>query len=99
MAHHDFVAGLMHTFFKLEISTLARFFQSPSSKDSCCFGDIFLCVAAIYAQRVQFHQLAAIVLVQSTAFSFGLLLRPRRTWEALAPPSPSRLSANSVGRI
>ena len=47
----------------------------PPGERTRHFGHVFLRVAAIDAQRVQLHQLAAVVFVQSTRARLGRLIR------------------------
>ena len=78
MPQHVFVAGLVHAFFENEAATLSGLLQRPAGQDAGHFGDIFLGVAAVYAERVQFHQLAAIIFIQPAALAFGLFHRRGR---------------------
>ena len=73
-SEHDFFARLVPALVKLEFAALLRFFDRPAGENFGEFGDIFLRVAAINAQRVEFHDLSRIVLVES-AGTLGLLLR------------------------
>ena len=42
-----------------------RLADGPAGEAAGHFGDIFLGVAAVHAERVQFHQLAPVVLIQA----------------------------------
>src|SRR5579862_5140340 len=73
MPEDSFVSRFVGTFFESETAALFWLLQSPSGKDLGNFRDIFLCVAAVDAERVQFHQFAAVILVEAIALAFGLL--------------------------
>src|SRR6266446_2481213 len=59
------VSRLMHAWFKAESAAVLRLLNGPSGKDFGYFGDVFLRVSAVYAERVKLQQLAAIVFVQA----------------------------------
>src|SRR5439155_21207430 len=72
MSENDLVAGLVHTLLERKAALLGLL-QSPSSENSRDLSDILLSVSAVYPERVQFHQLAPVVLIQAAAPSLGLL--------------------------
>src|SRR5712691_5600150 len=99
MPQHVLVAGLMHSFFEDESTTLSGFLQRPTGQDAGYFGDILLAVAAIHPERVQFHQFPAIVLVQ-TATLLGLLHGCGTPWSRLPAPVVVVVApGNAVGKI
>src|ERR1700682_2490304 len=80
MSEDDLGAGLMHARLAAEGAAFpphhaksgrdgdpgfSRLIERPSGEDFGNFGDIFLRVAAVYAERVQLHQFAAVVFVQA----------------------------------
>src|ERR1700674_3979169 len=80
MSEDDLGGGLMHARLEAEVAAFpphhaksgrdgdpacSRLIERPSGEDFGNFGDIFLRVAAVYAERVQLHHLAAIVFVQA----------------------------------
>ena len=64
-AEHVLLAFVVHPLVEFEIRRPLRFADRPSGKAARDFSDVLLRVAAIDAQRVQFHQLAAVVLIQA----------------------------------
>src|SRR5260370_10656761 len=83
MSEDGLVAGLVHAGFETEVAAFSRLIERPPGEHFGYFGDIFLRVAAVYAERVQFHQLAAIVFVQAA----GLLgfVASRTLWTTVRP--------------
>ena len=73
--------------------------QRPSGEDAGNLGDIFLRVAAIHAERVQLHQLAAVVFVQAAALAFGLLRWRGRRWREACASLIIRSLGNAIGEI
>ena len=76
MAKYPLLPGFVHAVFEYETYALLRSFKSPPGEDACHFGDIFLGVAAIHAQGVQFHKFAPVVLIQTAALALGLISFP-----------------------
>ena len=68
-AEHVLLAFIVDLFVELEIAALPRFADGPAGEAAGHFGHVLLGVAAIDAERVQFHQLAAVVFVQALAAS------------------------------
>src|SRR6185312_1096333 len=69
-----FIAGLVQAFVKLEVAALLRLLHGPASEDLGYFSHISLGVAAINAKRLQLHQLARIVFVESALLLLLVLL-------------------------
>src|SRR5271155_3672095 len=65
MSEDEFVSGLVHAGLEAEVAAFFRRIEGPSGEDFGHFGDVFLRVAAVYAERVQFHQFAAVVFVEA----------------------------------
>src|SRR5215470_10554608 len=57
---------LMHAIVEEELSAASWFLDRPSGQDARQFGHILLRVTTVYAQRVQLHDLASVVLIQTT---------------------------------
>ena len=53
-----------------EAAALPRVVDRPAGERARHFGDVLLRVAAVDAERVQLHQLAAVVLVQPASARF-----------------------------
>ena len=67
MTEDDFVPMIVHALFEFEPAALLWLVNGPAGKDARDFGNIFLTVAAVHAEGMQFHQLTAVVLVESAA--------------------------------
>ena len=81
MSEHKLRAGLVHARLVLETAAFVGLVDGPAGKDFGDFGDVALRVAAVHAERVQFQQLAAVVLVEAAVllrFAFGFGRRKRR---------------------
>src|SRR5205823_9217637 len=91
MSENDLVAGLVHTLLGRKAAALLGLLQSPSSENSRDLSDILLSVSAVYPERVQFHQLAPVVLIQAAAPSLGLL----HNWRAVSR-TPAIAFGNSI---
>ena len=63
------LAPFMHAGVKGKAAAFARLFQSPSGKHARNFGYVLLGIAAAHAQRVQFHQFAAVIFVKPMALA------------------------------
>ena len=72
MTQHHLLAGIMEFRAKHELRRESRVHR-PSGECACNFDDVALCVAAIHAQRVEFHQFARVILVQAALAARGLL--------------------------
>src|SRR5947209_7108026 len=70
----------MPALIELEFSTLLRFLDGPPREDFRQFGYILLRVAAVNAQRMEFHDLSRIVFVQSAGTLRFLLRCLLRSW-------------------
>src|SRR5579884_3666142 len=64
---HRFFARLVHTRLVFEITTPARLLDGPPGENARYLSHVLLRVAAVDTERVQFHQLAAVIFVQTTA--------------------------------
>ena len=64
----------MKFLFKFEDRIFAGLFDGPTGEATRDFGDVFLGVAAIDAERVQLHQFPAVVFVETAILFLGLLL-------------------------
>src|ERR1700732_3315917 len=92
MSEDDLVAGLVQAGFETEVAAFSRLIERPPGEHFGDFGHVFLRVAAVYAERVQFHQLASIVFVQA-AGSLGFVAS-RTLWTTIgtgAKDAPMRL--------
>src|SRR4051812_11582129 len=65
LPEHDLLARLMPALIEFEFSTLLRLLDGPSGKHLRQFGYVLLRVAAVNAQRMEFHNLACVVFIQS----------------------------------
>src|SRR5205814_8433795 len=64
-AEHGLAAVVVQERYELEASPLPRIAQRPTREAAGNFGDVFLRVAAVDAERVQLHQLPGVVLVEA----------------------------------
>src|SRR5207244_1491353 len=71
-AEDDFLAIIVHERSVVEIAALTRLANRPARKAARHFRHILLCVAAIHAECVQFHNFAAIVFVQAARRTLGI---------------------------
>src|SRR5437762_992001 len=78
MAQHKLWPRFMHSRLVAELCVLHGPLDGPPRENLCYFRDIPLRVAAIDAERVQFEQLAPIVLVQSAVIPAALIRIPAR---------------------
>ena len=79
-----------------EITALLRAVDRPARQDPRDLDDVLLRVAAVHAERVEFHQLARVVLVQAGLRPLllrGLLLEALRELLALLRREPGIASA------
>src|SRR2546425_8592816 len=80
----DLVARLVNPLFKSKAAALLGLFKSPSGKTSRALSDIFLSVAAVDSERVQFHKLAPVVFIQAGTPSLAL---PYNRWTVSCAPA------------
>jgi hypothetical protein len=73
VAQHDLLALVVQLVVVEEAAAFTRLLNAPAGEAARHFGDVFLRVAAVHAERVQLHQLAPVVLVQA-ALHFPLLV-------------------------
>src|SRR5260370_15294058 len=82
LTEHDFLALVVHFVVVEEASTLLRSLNRPARKAARHFDYVLLCVSAVYAQRVELHQLASVILVQpplaALALGLGFQIGPDR---------------------
>ena len=96
MSEDDLVSGLVHARLEVEAAAFVGLLDGPAGKDLCDFGDIFLRVAAVHAERVQFHQFAAVVFVQAAGLPWlWIALRTLRRIRTSAMPCGAMPSAMS----
>src|SRR4029077_7633556 len=81
--------GIMQSLVKFKLRTLPRLLDGPACEAPRDFGHILLCVAAIDANRVEFHELAAVVFIQS---AFVLLLLLPLLWARRQRPAKTAIS-------
>ena len=62
-AEYLLFSGLVSAFVKFELAALLRLFDAPSSQNFGELRNVFLRVTAINAERVEFHDLARVVLI------------------------------------
>src|SRR5947209_15455791 len=65
LAKHDLGSGLVHTIVEPEVSASLRALDAPAGKNLGEFRYILLGVTAVYAERVQLHDLSRVILIQS----------------------------------
>jgi hypothetical protein len=66
-AKHSFGATIMEALLETKFTLAARSLDRPAGKTAGDFLDIFLCITAVHPKRVQFHDLAGIVFVDTSA--------------------------------
>jgi hypothetical protein len=69
LTEHDFLAAVVHARPEDEVPVGLRPVDRPAGERAGDLGDVLLCVAAVHAERVQLHQLARVVLVESALAS------------------------------
>ena len=72
MAKDDFLSVIVPLVVVFEAAAFTRIGNGPTGKAARHFSDIFLRIAAIHAQGVQFQKLAAIIFIQSTLAGFAV---------------------------
>src|SRR3989475_11050285 len=77
VSENDLVARLVHTLFESKAAALFGLLQSPSGENSRALSDIFLSVAAVASECVQFHKFAPVVFIQAGTRSLALLYNQR----------------------
>ena len=86
---HVFGIRIVQPFVELEICILPRLVNGPAGKASRHFRDVFLRVTAVHPERVEFHQLAAVIFVQPAHVLFLLLCLRRGNARRPRAPEPS----------
>src|SRR5207245_10772490 len=86
---------LVHTLCESNAAALLVLFQCPSCENPRDLSDIFLSVAAVDSERVQFHKLAPIVFIQAGTPSLALLYNQRTV--SCAPSIAFRHSVRNIG--
>src|ERR1700693_964052 len=79
MSEHKLGPRLVHAWIELEAAALRRVINGPSRKNFGSLGDVALRVTAIYAQRVQLQQFAAVLFIEPGGALASLWPRPRIT--------------------
>src|SRR3984885_342962 len=77
LAHYRFGSRIVTPRVKLELPAVIWLRDRPSGQHSSEFGDVRLRVSAVYAECVQLHDLAAIILVQAALAILARRLRMR----------------------
>src|SRR5208283_2905965 len=91
MSKDDPVAGFVHVRLVVEAAAFFRLVERPPGEHLRNLGDIFLRVASVYAEGMQFHQLAAVVFVQAAGLlGFGIARLPRTICRTGAIAAPMR---------
>ena len=98
-AEHNLGAGVVAAFVELEASAPVRLVDRPAGEHASHFGDVVLGVAAVYAQCVEFHELAPIVFVEAVALGFGRTLRRREPCRRRKTTAPSAAAKAAVFRL
>ena len=98
VAEHDLLTRIVQPRIEGEAAALARLVDRPAGEGARDFGDVLLRVAAVHAERVQLHQLAAVVLVQSLWRILVLRLRALHGGR-LTAAAKSAKAARPRGRI
>src|SRR5262249_60526355 len=78
VAEHDFLAGIVEARIEPEAAAKPRVLDRPPREGARDLGHVLLRVAAVHAERVQLHQLAAVVLVETPAGILALWRAWRR---------------------
>src|ERR1700690_1677150 len=100
MSKQVLVAGLGDPLFEIKTATLPPPLQRPAGQNASHSCDVFLAIAAMTPQRVKFHQLAAIILIQAVAPPLGLFCRCRTLWSRRPAPVVIVVAfRNAVGEI
>ena len=75
----------MQALVEFEVGVDSRLFNCPAGEAARHFGDVFLRVAAVHAERVQLHQFAPVIFVQAALIFLRALLRIHRRARRPAP--------------
>src|SRR5882672_9566497 len=87
---HILWVRIMQPLIEFEIRVLPRLVHRPAGEAARDFGDVFLRIAAVHTECVQFHQFASIIFVEpALIFLRGLL----RIWSRTRRPRPAESSA------
>src|ERR1051326_4697905 len=87
-----FIARLMCALIEPEAAAKLRFFNAPARENFGQFCNVFLRIAAVYAERVQFHDFSRVVFIQSARTVFGLRSRTRKA------PMPTSVASRPIQR-
>ena len=96
VAEHHLLAGVVQARVEREAAALPRAVDRPAGERARHLGDVLLRVAAVDAERVQLHQLAAVVLVEALGRVLALRPLPRRRDDAAAEPTAGRHADGGV---
>src|ERR1041385_5057618 len=97
MSKHGLWLGIMNPVIEPEFRLALRRANRPTRKASRHFDHVLLGVSAVHAERVQFHQLAAVIFVESPVLDRRLRLPWRLTRYLASRRAPwhARRSAKS----
>src|SRR5439155_24602128 len=102
VAQHVLFTVVVHPRIEAVAAALTRLRDGPARKAARHFDDVLLRVAAVHAERVQLHQLAAVVFVQAgrpLVLRVLLWLRPLRHRWKTRPPDAEQPSATSPPHV
>src|SRR6185437_13067547 len=72
-----------------EAAAVTRLLNRPAGEGASNFGDVFLRVAAVHAERVQLHQLASVIFVEPLWRVLSFCRQSRRPWNEKWLSKPS----------
>src|SRR3954468_465184 len=75
IAKNNLLTPVVHHHTEYEAGILPRSIDGPARQSARDFLNVFLCVPTINSKRVQFHQLAAIVLVDAILLAIFRLVQ------------------------
>src|SRR5439155_15636030 len=104
VSEHDLRSGIVHPRLEPESAALPRIRDRPARETPRDVDDVVLRVAAVDAERVQLHQLAAVVLVESALRALrvrGRLAGARMRRKESGPPhaGPAERRPESVAGL
>src|ERR1700739_2259933 len=91
---------IMKALVKPELRIALRLPDGPAGETARHFDDVLLRIPAVNAKRMQFHQLAAVILIQAALLLFGLIrLRARRRKRGLAERAAKSGAISTARRL
>ena len=90
VAQHDLLAGIVHEAGEHEFGLRVGLPDGPAGEAARHRDHVLLGVAAVHAERVQFHHLAAVVLVEPVRLARQLLGQVPARWRTVRPANTSR---------